>query len=152
MKSRPHLYAVGGMYLALGLWALAGGIVLAASSWPDWNGMKHGNASIAHIFQIVLFLTGVIMGLSSALLFSTAAAFWRSARTGVTIPSLAPVTVAMVIFFPIGTVLGAYAWFARKHHLREMPGRSPPGLSDGRGQVGTGRPWPVETGIRRTDK
>ncbi len=97
-----------------------GGAILAVAYWPDWSSMRHGQASIAHIFQLTISLTGGIAALLSFLYFRIANSYWRAARLGEEVPSARFIIVFMILFFPVGTVLGGYALFARHRYLQAL--------------------------------
>jgi len=120
VKAKTHLYIVTTILFFFGLCMVLGGAILAVAYWPDWSSMRHGQASIAHIFQLTISLTGGIAALLSFLYFRIANSYWRAARLGEEVPSARFIIVFMILFFPVGTVLGGYALFARHRYLQAL--------------------------------
>lgn len=120
VKAKTHLYIVATVLFFFGLWIAVTGAIFAVAFWPDWDSMRHGQASIAHIFQLTLSLTGAIAALLSLFYFKIANSYCRAARLDEELPSIKLIIIFMILFFPVGTVLGGYALFARRRYLQAM--------------------------------
>ena len=117
MKNNNHLRIVAWISLALAVCNLVPCILFVAEKCQNpqaFSGFMEGFGVIIYFFIIFACVITLIWSL---FYFRIAVVYFQSANGELLFPPRLAVILIMILGFPIGTVLGLYALYARKQHM-----------------------------------
>ncbi len=113
MRTCNHLRIVAWTSLVFAVLYFVPGLLFAAEQWKNmqrFSGVGEG-------LSLMFFIGAVFVVTISLFYFRIASAYFQTAAGKLLFPDRGAVIFVMILGFPYGTALGAYALYARKQHM-----------------------------------
>jgi len=125
MTSRSHLRIVAWISLVLALLNLVPSMLFVAEQWRNtqaFSGLLEGFNLVFCVFAVFVCIITLFWSL---FYFRIATVYFQTAAGELLFPTRLAVILIMIVGFPHGTALGAYALYARKQHMIDPENAEP---------------------------